>query len=58
VAAPALAKTAHRAPAPAVQGDTRIPAPQAAVTPYAADLPQAAHRNPSLNPDFQLSSDK
>jgi hypothetical protein len=56
LAAPAVAKTRHVPPAP-VQAD-RAPAPHAAVTPYAADLPVPAHKVNGVNPDFQSSPDK
>ena len=63
LASPALAKTRHNQPAPAltnvpadVQASIRQNAPF--VTPYAADLKVQANSTTSTNPDFQLGSEK
>jgi hypothetical protein len=57
LASPALAKTQRHAPAP-VQTETRAPASQSVVAPYAADMPVSVNKANGLNHDFQISPDR
>jgi hypothetical protein len=58
LASPALAKPQRHTPAP-VQAETRAPASQPVVVPYAADAPVSPYKaNNGLNHDFQMSPDK
>ena len=60
LASPALAKTERHQAASSLPADARASAtPYAAlVTPYAPDLKVQANPTSSINPDFQLGSDK